>query len=177
MPARPWPSAARRESWTGGDENLNDAIEKHGAGRLRRLPRPWTVCARRRVGALDLGGDGTDNAFAGILDPGDHAGVKLQHFAELGSDDDKALAQRGRRCLGDARIKALGFAAVKRRQFLDLGIVGLERGGAAVFSSAISLSRATIRRSAMAIRRSMRGVSSILVGIFATLISPRPPDA
>ncbi len=59
--------------------------------------------------------------------------MKLQHFAEPGGDGDKTLAQGGGGRLGNARIEALGFTAVKHGQFLDLGIVGLERGGAAVF--------------------------------------------
>ena len=79
------------------------------------------------MGAFDFGGDGADNAFAGILDPGNHAGMHLQHFAELGGDGDETLAQTGRRGLGDARVEALGLAAIKRGQLLDFRIVGLER--------------------------------------------------
>jgi hypothetical protein len=49
------------------------------------------------IDAFDFISDGADDALAGVLDPRDHAGLKLQHFAELGGDGHKALAQ-GRRC-------------------------------------------------------------------------------
>ena len=81
-----------------------------------------TIGLYRRIGAIDFGGDGADQAFAGILDAGQHAGMQLQHFAKSGGDEEEALAQGGRRALGNADIEALGFPAIDDGQLLDFRI-------------------------------------------------------